>query len=81
MIGDVPKGAPLRCKLHIHTGQELGGTMCFTCLRCGGTFWQRRNYSAVTALGDRMIEEGRGEEAIAMAQTAVYETEKKCKEG
>ena len=71
MIGDVPKGAPLRCKLGRHTGQENGGTMVFTCSRCGGSFWQTKDYSAVTARADRLIDAGRGEEALDLARDAV----------
>lgn len=71
MIGDVPKGAPLRCRIGRHTGQEKGGTMCFQCPRCGGTYWQRGDYSAVMALADSMIERGDGDGALRVAQDAV----------
>lgn len=71
MIGDVPKGAPWRCKLGRHKGQENGGTMMFTCPNCGGSYWQRGDYRAVTALADSMIAQGRGDEALSMAQDAV----------
>jgi predicted nucleic acid-binding Zn-ribbon protein len=40
LIGDVPKGAPLRCRMGRHIGQERGGLMVFQCPRCGGSYWQ-----------------------------------------
>lgn len=68
MIGDVPQGAPLRCRLRRHVGQENGGTMCFTCSRCGGTYWQPRDHRALTALGDAMIARGEGDAALRMVR-------------
>jgi hypothetical protein len=58
MIGDVSKGAPRRCKLGRHIGQERGGTMVFTCSRCGGDFWQTADMRAVTAAADARIAAG-----------------------
>lgn len=65
MIGKVPKGAPLRCKLHMHIGQERGGLMAFDCPRCGGSYWQtKRKY---TEAMDRVREF----EAVGDDETAV----------
>jgi hypothetical protein len=71
VIGDIPKGAPLLCKLHRHTGQENGGTMAFTCSRCGGSFWQTKDMSHITAAADLMVAAGRGDEAVEFARDAV----------
>jgi uncharacterized C2H2 Zn-finger protein len=71
MIGDVPKGAPLKCRLGRHKGQSDGGTMCFTCPNCGGSFWQKRDYSAVTAQADRLIEAGRADDAEKLVREAL----------
>lgn len=67
MIGKTPKGAPLRCKFGRHTGQKQGGTMCFECPRCGGTFWQREDFRTVTALADARIARGEGDAAVDWA--------------
>lgn len=62
---------PLRCMIGRHTGQENGGTMKFTCPRCGGSFWQPADFRATTALADRMIEGGQADEALEMAQQTI----------
>jgi uncharacterized C2H2 Zn-finger protein len=71
MIGDVPKGAPLRCRLGRHTGQQDGGTMVYMCPRCGGSYWQPHDYSAVTRYADLLIANGQSEEALRFARDAV----------
>lgn len=58
MIGDVPQGAPLRCTMGRHIGQSGGGTMAFTCPRCGGSYWQTQDMRDVTARADAMIAAG-----------------------
>lgn len=70
-IGDTPKGAPLRCKLGRHRGQEDGGTMAFTCPRCGGSFWQPDDHSTVTAAADAMAAAGDLDGAMRMVREAV----------
>lgn len=60
MIGDVPKGAPFRCRLGRHRGSEppAGGLSFFTCPDCGGTYHQKKDYSAELAAADRAIDRG-----------------------
>lgn len=64
MIGDVPKGAPLRCRLGRHTGQENGGTMVFTCPRCGGSFWQAPDVRDLTGPADARLTAGEDPELV-----------------
>lgn len=64
----------VRCKLGKHIGQAQGGTMMFTCSRCGGSFWQRGDYRAVTALADQLIADGKGHEAVRFAHDVVRAT-------
>lgn len=71
MIGDVPKGAPLRCRLGRHTGQERGGTMVFTCKRCGGDYWQPHDYSPVTRAADAALDRGDREGAQRLVRDAL----------
>lgn len=54
MIGETPKGAPLRCKLgrHVRKGFPEEGLSCYFCERCGGTYWQDKDYSAEIAAAD-----------------------------
>lgn len=42
MIGDVPKGAPIRCRLGFHKRKPDEGLLCYYCDRCDGTYWQDR---------------------------------------
>lgn len=59
MIGDVPRGASLRCRFGRHTGQERGGLMVFTCPRCGGDYWQDRDdYRGALAVADAALVRG-----------------------
>jgi uncharacterized C2H2 Zn-finger protein len=53
----------LRCIVGLHTGQREGGTMMFYCPRCETSHWQRHDYSATTMRADRLIDEGRYDEA------------------
>jgi hypothetical protein len=50
MIGEVPKGAPLRCRLGRHTGSEPPAG--------GGTFHQKKDYSAQLRAADAAIDRG-----------------------
>jgi uncharacterized C2H2 Zn-finger protein len=61
----------LRCIFGLHTGQREGGTMVFYCPRCERSFWQRRDYSHVTAAADRLIEQGRSDEARTLVREAL----------
>lgn len=40
MIGDVPAGAPLRCRLGQHKPKPGGGLSVYKCALCEGVFWQ-----------------------------------------
>ena len=75
MIGETPKGAPLRCKLRRHTGQERGGLMVYTCPRCGGDFWQRYNPRMREALtkAELMVADGRVAEAVEYAKRVTHD--------
>lgn len=70
MIGDTPKGAPLKCRLGRHEGQERGGTMVFTCSNCGGSFWQTKDYSHITVLAEARLALG-DESAVDWAHDKV----------
>lgn len=59
------------CRLGRHTGQREGGTMMFTCPRCGESFWQRHDFSGVTAFADRLIDEGRPDDALRYAEDEI----------
>lgn len=59
------------CMLGRHTGQREGGTMMFTCPRCGGSFWQRKDYSAITRYADMLIALGQADEALRFVRDAV----------
>lgn len=61
----------LRCALGLHTGQAEGGTMMFTCPRCGGSFWQRADMSDVTRAADAMLDAGRVDDANAYVREEV----------
>lgn len=61
----------LLCRFGRHTGQADGGTLMFTCPRCGGSFVQPVDYSDVTRYADMLIENGQGEEALRFARDAV----------
>jgi uncharacterized C2H2 Zn-finger protein len=61
----------IRCLLGRHTGQKEGGTMMFTCPRCGGSFWQKHDLRAVTAHADRLIDAGRSDEALDYARREI----------
>lgn len=71
MIGDIPQDAPRKCRKGEHIGQEKGGTMVFYCPRCGGSFWQPYELRSLNPIADRMIDEGRGDEAIEMVRDRV----------
>jgi hypothetical protein len=43
----------------------------YTCPHCGGRFWQPKDFAAVTSFADRLIERGRGDEAIAFVEREV----------
>lgn len=73
MIGDIPKRAPLRCRLGSHVGMESGGTLTFNCTRCGGTYWQPKDLSATTARADALIAQDRSAEAMETAQREIRE--------
>lgn len=62
---------PLRCMLGRHTGQKQGGTMMFLCPRCGGSYWQTKDFSAVTRRADFLIRTGHAEEGRELARKAV----------
>ena len=42
--------------------------MMFTCLRCGESYWQSRDYSAVTRMADSLVDRGRSDEALKMVR-------------
>lgn len=54
-----------------HKGQKEGGTVIFTCPRCGGVFFQRHDFSAVTKRADALISEGQSEEALRLAREEI----------
>ncbi len=62
---------PLRCRVGLHTGQERGGTLMFTCPGCGGAFWQRRDYSHITRQADAMIDRGDTDGAERLVRDAL----------
>jgi hypothetical protein len=66
---------PWRCRLGRHIGQESGGTLMFTCPRCGGSYWQSLKHydrlQRVSAAADLMIAAGRADEALKYTQDEV----------
>lgn len=54
-----------------HVGRENGGTQVYTCSRCGGSFWQEHDFSAVTREAEALMAIGEHENALRLAQRAV----------
>lgn len=77
MIGDVPRGAPIRCRLGFHKPLPGAGLYIYTCARCAGAYWQRKDYSGAVRAADRAIDRGDFDGAERIRARTLGEPERK----